>query len=488
MGRNQYNHSLNDLKNIGSYVRLVDDEGNHLPVARVHSLSFAASAEDRGLLNWLYVPLDELEHVDHTNLLTHLRMQQSIDLEWFKGFGTRAFYQYENQSTYGENLRNQYSFAARDLINRFSDLRSETVVRNVPLGGILLKSTQRTAVHNGRIEGYYSKLHGSHNFQLIGGLEIRQAITSGGNQVIYGYDPMTGIGKAVNQDSLYVLFPAENRGTISGFNGVSQMIDRFRSYYFNGAYTLNQLYVFSASARIDQSNLFGVRANQRSVPLWSAGFKWNISQEHAYRLEWLPTLQLRATYGYNGNMDNSLTAYATMRYFDDGTGLNIARVENTPNPHLRWEKTALLNVGMDFRLAEGFVSGSLDYYHKRGMDLIGYGPLESTTGRTVFRGNVAGMRGDWLDVEFHFLPFPAGQIRWTGTLWASFISDKVTEYRADPPTISAYFGDASLPGSDYTPQKGVPLFSVYSYPWAGLDPQTGAPRGYLDGVASTYRL
>src|SRR5690606_39021296 len=77
-------------------------------------------------------------------------------------------------------------------------------------------------------------------------------------------------------------------------------VDRFLSQYINAAYTYDGKYTLSASARRDASNLFGVNANQRGVPLWSTGMAWTISEESFYRLDWMPYLKLRSTYGYAG--------------------------------------------------------------------------------------------------------------------------------------------------------------------------------------------
>src|SRR5262249_922260 len=161
------------------------------------------------------------------------------------------------------------------------------------------------------------------------------------------------------------------------------------SFYFNGSYEYKKRYIFSASARRDESNLFGVNANQKGVPLWSTGFAWELSRENFYRVDWLPLLKLRITDGYNGNVDNAVFAYTTAVL---NPGMNIygnptSTINNPPNPSLRWERVNILNLGVDFALKNKKLDGSLEYFMKTGKDLIGQSKLDPTTGVIQFTGN-----------------------------------------------------------------------------------------------------
>src|SRR5690606_19646937 len=100
-------------------------------------------------------------------------------------------------------------------------------------------------------------------------------------------------------------------------------------------------------------------ANQRGVPLWSAGASWMISEEGFYKGNVFPYLKLRATYGFNGNIDKSITAYTTATV--DGisfyTQLPYMRITNPPNPELQWERIQVFNAALDFELKNKVVTG-----------------------------------------------------------------------------------------------------------------------------------
>src|SRR5690606_6048609 len=90
-------------------------------------------------------------------------------------------------------------------------------------------------------------------------------------------------------------------------------LDRIRSVFGNIGYTYDNKYIISGSVRMDGSNYFGVKTNHKRVPLWSVGSLWHLDKESFYKLNWLPILKFRATYGYNGNLDKGNTGVTTFK-------------------------------------------------------------------------------------------------------------------------------------------------------------------------------
>jgi hypothetical protein len=248
----------------------------------------------------------------------------------------------------------------------------------------------------------------------------------------------------------------------------------------NAAYTYKRRYTLSGSARKDESNLFGVKTNQKGVPLWSAGFAWAISQEAFYHVAWLPELKLRITKGYNGNIDKSVTAFVTARMNANSAVYNLptGTITNPPNPSLRWEKVDIQNIGIDFATRGRRIEGSLEYYTKRGTDLIGVSPIAPSTGISEFRGNTADIKGHGLDLVLNCINMK-GPFFWKTNFLFSYVTDKVTSYKAAQDIAAAYASQQT-----FNPLEGRPLYSIYSFKWAGLDPQTGDPMGYLNGKPS----
>src|SRR5690606_36729072 len=116
---------------------------------------------------------------------------------------------------------------------------------------------------------------------------------------------------AINFRELYPYYDGFNTARIPTNTQQSGADLRYLSYYMNASYTYLDRYILSVSARKDESNLFGVSSNQKGVPLWSTGLSWLSNREPFYQVGWMPQLQHRVTFGYTGNVDNSLSALLT---------------------------------------------------------------------------------------------------------------------------------------------------------------------------------
>lgn len=488
-----YNQNISEIENlldnvgtsIYPYSRLADDKGNPLAVNRDFRNSFKSAAVSKGLLNWDYVPLEELNLQEIKNKVTGTRLSSGLTYRMVPELSAEVKFQYEYQNTNNRFYRDQNSYFVRNLINRYTSINGTSVNRGIPLGGTLSNTSGDLNSLNGRVQINYNKTWTNHQINAIAGFEAREVRAEATSSLQYGYDPLVGTSGAVNYDNTFVTYPAGSAKIPRGDSN-SSTVDRFRSYYINGGYTFLNRYSLTASGRIDQSNLFGVKANQRMVPLWSTGVKWDVDKESFFNSSFFSKLSLRGTFGYNGNLDNTLTAYTTAQLsFSERFVIPAALLQNPPNSDLRWEKTAQMNLGLDFAIKNNLIIGSIEFYRKTGRDLIGQGSIDPTSGFTVYKGNLANMVGKGVDVELTSNNINR-TFKWSTNYLFSYTIDEIKDYQIKP-TYLQFLSDASLGRNTamLNPVSGRPLFSVYSYPWAGLDPQTGAPRGYVNGEPST---
>src|SRR5690606_21758101 len=176
------------------------------------------------------------------------------------------------------------------------------------------------------------------------------------------------------------------------------------------------------------------------------GLSWLLHKEEG----WLPTavfshLKLRTTYGYSGNVNKSLTAYPTGIYgVSSLTDLPYIQLLTPPNPDLRWERVGMLNVGLDFGLFGDMLNGSVEYYRKKAIDLIGQITLDPTAGfsvgsRNIFIGNSASLRASGVDVNLNFTKrWKDANLHIRNTY--SFNTDRIVSYDYEN-TISSYFSN-----------------------------------------------
>lgn len=472
------------------YTRLADDQGNPVAVLRAYSEDFAANATSRGFLPWQSFPLEELrnEYVTDRSEINDARISTGLKYTIIKGLSAEAKYQYQRSNTNGRTLYTEESYYARNSINRYAtvDGNGQVTRFNWPVGGVLNGTLSTRNSH--RFRGYlnFDRQFGTHAITAIAGYEVAEIKTDGNVFRLYGYDNDLATSQIVNNTAFYPLNPGgSSSSTILDGTTASGTLDRFRTYFGNAAWTFRERYTLSASGRIDASNYFGVNTNQKAVPLWSAGAKWDIGKEDFYRLEWLPTLSLRSSYGFQGNLDRSLAAVTTFNYSSSAQWTNARRavISNYGNPDLRWEKTRMVNVGIDFATAKNIISGSIEYFAKRGIDLIGFTEFAPSTGIQNMQGNYAGTRGEGIDIQITSKNIDR-TLKWRTTYLFSWATDRVTQYTGTNITFTG------LPGSGQviSPFEGYPVFAIYGLKWAGLDPATGDPLGYdTDGnISSNY--
>src|SRR5690606_3768627 len=142
---------------------------------------------------------------------------------------------------------------------------------------------------------------------------------------------------------------------------------------------------------------------------------------------------------------------------------------------------------IDFGFKNNRFLGSIDYYSRKGTDLIGQAPIDPTTGvlspasEFLYKGNVASMKGNGLDIVLHGNIIQQQQFSWQADAILNYTKNRVTNYKLSSSSSAAnYVGYGLL----VSPFEGRPVYGIYSYEWAGLDPENGDPQGFLNGEIS----
>lgn len=437
------------------------------------------------LLDWKYYPLTESSNAYQSSKLEHLLATASMEYAIVKGLRASIRYQYEKQLGETADLQNENSFIARDLINRFSVLNynNRSVKYIVPKGGILSDTYESVRASNARAQLNYDITTGRHDFHVLGGAEIREIVTTSNSYRNYGYDEdLLTYGKTDYLNG-YTNLVTGSREFIPDGVSASERILRYTSLFVNASYTYQNKYTLSASARKDASNLFGVKSNEKGVPLWSLGAKWDVAKESFFRSEWLDYFSLRSSFGYSGNVDNSRSAVTTISYLGAGatfTNFPQSNISQFPNPELRWEKIATWNIGVDYSIGSGFLTGSIEYYGKKGTDLFGVAPNDYTNGLGTVVKNVANMVGRGVDLQVNGR-WIKGAIDWNTGINFNYNTDRVTRYYLNSRLGSFYLSDGQLMSAI----EGRPVYAVLSYEFAGLSNVDGSPLGLLDGEPSS---
>lgn len=151
------------------------------------------------------------------------------------------------------------------------------------------------------------------------------------------------------------------------------------SYFGRAIYSLKEKYFLSVSVRRDGSSVFAKNKKFGYFPSFSAG--WIVSEEPFFKsvLPAFNYLKLRASYGSTGNSNIGGSAFA---YYATGVNYVFNNIENTgvslsqvANPNLTWETVKEINLGLDYQLVHGRITGTFDYFNKTISNLLSFVPL-----------------------------------------------------------------------------------------------------------------
>jgi TonB-linked SusC/RagA family outer membrane protein len=468
---------------LAPYASLENPDGSPAAIDIYYSKAFTDTAGNGKLLDWKYRPLQELANNDNKEGVTDILINLGTSYKILKWLRADVKYQYEQSWDQVNNLQNLNSFNTRDYINTFTQITDNGNVYIVPKADIL--NTEETIKKQQAVRGQLTidqTFNSKNQLSAIVGGEIRQTQTSSNYATIYGYDPNTLVTIPVDYANTYPTYD-EIYGDTYIQNGTrfTEYLNRFVSLFANAAYTFDNKYTISASGRRDASNLFGVATNQKWQPLWSAGGKWNIDHEKFYAVSWLPQLSLRVTYGVAGNISPNESALTKIGYFTAlRSPINMPSVglSAPANPHLTWEQVKTLNTGIDFTLFNNRITGSIDYYIKHSDDLFNDVQLDPTVGFQSATQNSASIFSKGSDVVINSLNTD-GIVKWRTTLLFNYIKYKLVKDLATT-GVEGFVSDGTyiFPELNYNP------YVIASYKWAGLDPKTGDPQGYVNGVVS----
>lgn len=480
-GFGSYTGTGSPYGSIFPYSLLADENGNALPVLQGIRNPYLESTRTKGFLDWNYRPLDEITLADNVTKLMSLLLKTVIKYQFIPQLNVQLNYQREVQKIEEQRYRSQDTYEARNLINRFSSYNASTglITYIFPLGGILDLQNTNWETTNLRGQFNYSQSFGKHNLTGMLGAEVREFVLDGYGRTSYGYNDQVGTSVAnLNYGLPYTRNPSGSAFIPAPSSTVNGNLNRNISYYSLANYNYDHKYTLNLSVRQDGANLFGAKVNDKIQPFLSAGLGWHLSNEPFYKLQWLPYLRLRATYGYQGNTNQSSTAYLTGNYStDENSGAPVILITTAPNPRLKWENVKVTNLALDFKSKTDIIRGNIEFYQKDGQDLIQPTLLATQTGFNTYQANTATTKTKGVDITLESQNVNR-KLKWSTVLLFSQIKDKVIRY--DAPRTSASVSGAG--GPSYA--AGKPLDALFSYKWAGLNPENGNPRGYLNGVIS----
>lgn len=469
--------SLGDIQGLSPYEMLKNEDGSLTNIARYYTpiLNRFVPTQLFPYTDWTYNPIQEIANRKITSEQLNTRLQAGLRFKIIKGLTFDSKIQYELFNTTNKGYNNENAFSVRSAVNQAAtwDQATNKITLNLPKGGTLTQNRSKAETYNFRNQlNFDRKFNEKHEINFVAGSEINNIVTETyGNPITYGYNDQTlSVGTFPNGPG-GTFFPIKNwLGTNQTFgysNSYSYGTERYFSLFGNAAYTFNDKYTVSGSVRTDASNLITDDPSYRYAPFWSAGLSWQAGKETFLEsVKWIDRLNVRATYGYNGNVDRSTSFRPLINMGaipNIYTGDVTATISSFGNPTLRWERTGTWNLGIDYSLFSGQLYGKVDVYNKSGKDLIATLSIPAINGTTSQRLNNAKMYNRGIELELGTVQTISRKVTWRGNVNFSYNKNKITDL-----FVANYAASTLTAGGSGAYVEGQDANTLWRFKYAGL--------------------
>jgi len=228
-------------------------------------------------------------------------------------------------------------------------------------------------------------------------------------------------------------------------------------------YSYEDRFLATASLRSDTSSRFGKGNKTGIFPALSAGYR--ISEDIG--ADWLSDLKLRASWGQTGNflIPNyaSIGLLSTYNTTFDGTLTNGIAPSTISNQDLSWEKTASVDIGLDFGFLNDRIYGSFEYFQSTTTDLLLAVQIPSALGFTNALTNIGEVVNKGIEISLTSRNL-VGELKWTTDFNFSTINNEVTKLGpSGDPILSS-----GAAGNRHITKIGEAVGSYYGYQTNGI--------------------
>ncbi|MGZ3756532.1 MAG: SusC/RagA family TonB-linked outer membrane protein [Mucilaginibacter sp.] len=323
----------------------------------------------------------------------------------------------------------------------------------------------------------WDKKIGDHTFNAVLGYSYQDNITGEGFQATSTNFPTDNVGfQNLTLGNPYAISTYRiNLGNDQTYGDIRMLSDFFRLNY-----NYKDKYLFQGSIRRDGSSVFGANHEWGNFP--SAGVAWRISEEDFMKNQsFISDLKLRASYGITGNSagigpyTGQLVYGSAGTYYNNGVQAGAYAPIQGSNPDLQWEKTATTNIGVDFSILHGKVSGTLDVYNKNtsGM-LFGYSVSPSLVPGGRINANGGSINNKGIEFGLNATPITRKDFSWSSSLNLAYNKNVITSLTgAYGNSDMTLYSDPEGPGQTNATLQilkvGQPLGEFYAFKYAGKD-------------------
>lgn len=376
------------------------------------------------------------------------------DFELLQGLTVGAFYSQERKDETNRGYIDRNSFGTGNDRTGLASLRNDKDLNE------LFETTVNYVTTFGGTE---MKLLGGYSYQDFNGQGFG---VSGGNFITDAFT-YNNLGASLD-------FPNGLAGAGSGREN-----NKLIAFFGRAAFNIDDTYFVQATLRREGSSRFGENNKWGLFPGVSAG----VNLSNILDLSGVDNLKLRAGYGVTGTRPNQ--SYISLQrfgpgaaFFFNGNYIPSYGPRSNPNPDLKWEEKADINIGLDFAFADFKVTGNIDYFNTQTNDLIL--PFQVPVPPNLFPEtllNVGELSNSGLEFVVNYNAVSNDNFSWTSSFNGIYFIEATFESFSNPELGVSQndrpIGNLGSPGQNSTPLvflgEGQPIGQIYGLVYEGIN-------------------
>ncbi|ACU02530.1 TonB-dependent receptor plug [Pedobacter heparinus DSM 2366] len=428
-----------------------------------------------------YAPFNIIQELDNNYIdldMMDMKLQGELNYKFIKNFEFKsvAALRYvkttrEHKITEYSNMANAYRFMpnstiANNNIFLYDDPDQPQLIDKesvLPQGGFYNRNDDNLMSYDIRNQVDWKQKFGKHDVGAFIGQQTKFADRQNSFSNGYGYQYDKGGVPFTDYRIIKMLLEGNYN-----YYGMNRFYDRYAAFFLNANYAYDSKYIFNGTVRYDGSNRMGESATARWLPTWTLSAAWNVDQEDFIKqIEQVSYLKLRGGYGLTASLGDATNSSVVLK---NSTTLRPRLSEVEPrivldaleNSQLTWEKQYEANVGLDVGLFQSRLNFSVDYYNRKGFDLIGDVITSGIGGEATKTANFADMKSHGIEFTLGGSPVKTTDFSWSSNLTFGYNKNKITSLKSKPRIYDLIISEGGA-------LEGGPVRGLYSIDFKGLN-------------------
>lgn len=253
-------------------------------------------------------------------------------------------------------------------------------------------------------------------------------------------------------------------------------------WFFRGQYDYADKYFGSVSFRRDASSRF--HPDHRWGSFYSIGGAWILNKEDWFNSTWVDQLKLKASIGQQGNDQIGENRYQDLYSVVNNAGELGLNFYQKGNKDITWETNTNLNIGVEFSLFKGRLTGGVEYFRRHTTDMLTYVYVPYELGYAGYYANVGSMDNNGVELDLTGILIKNNVLTWSVNLNATHFKNEVKELESSIKTTVIDGHAGYMNGSKFI-GEGLSIYEWYLKKYAGVNENGQATWYTSDGGTTT---